>query len=113
MDILRGKTPDVVDKEFWAHLLAYNLTRRLMNKSGAQHKVDALRLSVKSGIQLLLSWWRSSTGKEMLLVLLSQEILPNRSGLIEPRVKKRRPKSFPLMTKPRNILKQRLFASQA
>lgn len=30
MDILRGKTPDIVRKEIWAFLLAYNLLRTLM-----------------------------------------------------------------------------------
>src|SRR5262249_58457138 len=27
MDVLRGKSPDIVRKEVWAHLLAYNLVR--------------------------------------------------------------------------------------
>jgi hypothetical protein len=34
LDVCRGKSPDVVEKEFWAHVLAYNLLRRLMWESG-------------------------------------------------------------------------------
>ncbi len=30
MDILRCKTPDMVHKEIWTHLLAYNLLRTVM-----------------------------------------------------------------------------------
>lgn len=30
MDILRGKNPEIVRKEIYAHLLAYNLLRTLM-----------------------------------------------------------------------------------
>jgi len=30
MDILRGKTPEMVRKEIWAHLLVYNLVRTVM-----------------------------------------------------------------------------------
>ena len=30
MDVLRCKTPEMVRKEIWAHLLAYNLIRTVM-----------------------------------------------------------------------------------
>jgi hypothetical protein len=45
MDVLRGKSPEVVEKEFWAHLLAYNLLRRSMWEAGLLGGVKALALS--------------------------------------------------------------------
>ena len=37
MDILRGKTPEMVRKEIWAHLLAYNLVRTIMAQAALIH----------------------------------------------------------------------------
>ncbi|MEM6448230.1 MAG: IS4 family transposase, partial [Cyanobacteria bacterium P01_D01_bin.123] len=45
-----------------------------------------------------------------LVVLVARQLLPLRPGRIEPRVRKRRPKPFPLMTQPRSTLKRRLAA---
>ena len=36
-------------------------------------------------------------------------IIPIRPHRVEPRVKKRRPKSFPFMVKPRHVLRQQLL----
>ena len=36
-------------------------------------------------------------------------VLPSRSGRVEPRVRKRRPKEFPLMKKPRAELRKALL----
>ena len=47
MDILRGKTPEMVRKEIYAHLLAYNLLRTLMWEAGTIYQVDPLRLSIQ------------------------------------------------------------------
>jgi hypothetical protein len=117
MDVLRGKSPEVVKNEFWAHILAYNLTRRLMNKSGERYKVEALRLSFKGAIQHMLIWWsipgsnnRRNPKAANLLFLISREILPDHSFRVEPRVIKRRPKDYPLMVKPRSIYKEALLA---
>ena len=40
MDILRGKTPDMVRKEIYVHLLAYNLLRTVMWQAGKQKEVN-------------------------------------------------------------------------
>ena len=37
MDVLRCKTPEMVRKEFWAHLLAYNLIRGVMAEAARRH----------------------------------------------------------------------------
>ncbi len=52
MDILRGKTPEIVRKEIYAHLLAYNLLRTVMWSAGTTHNVDPLCLSLQGTRQL-------------------------------------------------------------
>lgn len=53
MDVLRGKTPKMVRKEIYAHLLAYNLLRTVMWEAGTLHQVDPLRLSIQGTRQHL------------------------------------------------------------
>ncbi|WP_250126516.1 IS4 family transposase [Chroococcidiopsis sp. CCMEE 29] len=53
MDVLRGKTPQMVRKEIYAYLLAYNLLRTVMWEAGTTHKVDPLRLSLQGARQHL------------------------------------------------------------
>lgn len=53
MDILRGKTPEMVRKEIYAYLLAYNLLWAVMWEAGILHKVDPLRLSIQGTRQHL------------------------------------------------------------
>ena len=47
MDILRSKTPEMVRKEIYAYLLAYNLLRTVMWSAGTKAEVDPLRLSLQ------------------------------------------------------------------
>ena len=114
MDVLRGHSPAVVEKEFWAHILAYNLLRRLMWESGVIHGVLPSGLSVKGCIQHLLSrwalFWRNGFLESLgaLLFAIALEEVPHRPGRVEPRVRKRRPKNYSLMTKPRHELKKML-----
>ena len=114
MDVLRGHSPNVVEKEFWAHILAYNLLRRLLWEAGIMNGVSALALSVKGAIQHLLARWALFWHKRLLenlgqtLMVIALEIVPQRPGRVEPRVRKRRPKNYTLMTMPRHKLKQRL-----
>ncbi len=58
MDVLRGHSPEVVEKEFWAHVLAYNLLRSLMWDSGERYGTLPGKLSLKGAIQHLLPHWR-------------------------------------------------------
>ena len=117
MDVLRCKTPEMVRKEIWTHLLAYNLIRRLMWEAAALHPAQARRLSFKGTIQhvlslrdLLVCRQRKRPSLAMLLTLVSEQVVPFRPDRIEPRVRKRRPKNYPLMTQPRSQLKAALGA---
>src|SRR5205823_14328192 len=53
MDVLRCKSPEMVRKEVWAHLLAYNLIRGLMAKAAEEFGGDPRDLSFKGALQAL------------------------------------------------------------
>jgi IS4 transposase len=46
MEMIVAKTPAMVQKEIWMHLLAYNLLRTLMWQSAQPAQLPALRLSL-------------------------------------------------------------------
>jgi len=84
-----------------------------MWEAGIMGSVKALALSFKGAIQHLLPRWGMLWNEwkralDDLLALIALEVLPHRPGRVEPRVRKRRPKNFSLMTKPRHILKKML-----
>ena len=103
MNILTCKTPEMVVKEIWVYLLAYNLLRVLMAQSAAHSDLLPRQLSFKHCLQL----WLCSLSKidlmdkqniEQLMYLFSQKKVGNRPGRLEPRAVKRRPKAYPLLT---------------
>jgi len=112
MDILRGRTPEMVRKEVWAHMLAYNLVRSVMWDASAIDSTPVRRLSFKGTIQYLLSL-REVSGRpgppgralEWLLQFVATQKVPYRPWRFEPHVRKRRPKKFPLLMEPRSQLK--------
>ena len=53
MDVLRSKTPEIVRKEIYTYLLAYNLLRTVMWSAGTTHSVNPLRLSLQGARQHL------------------------------------------------------------
>lgn len=119
MDVLRGKTPDVVRKEILMHLLAYNLIRCLMWQAARRHGRDLHRLSFAGTVDrlnaILPYWWmaRSVEGRRrlqrILLAWLASDLLPHRPDRIEPRAVKRRPKEYPRLTRPRTEMKRILL----
>lgn len=122
MDILRAKSPAMIDKEIAAHLLAYNLVRGLMARAAAGVEVIARALSFKGALQLLLAFQqhlRWSGRKSMalmrahLLGAIGLMILPIRPGRVEPHAIKRRPKNHALLTVPRNIARERIMQMRA
>lgn len=114
-----GKTPEMVRKELYVYLLAYNLLRTLMWEAGTTHGVDPLCLSMQGTRQHLdnfipqlaaASGKRSTRLYRSLLKLIVHKPVPERPGWSEPRVRKRRLKAYPLMRQPRNVLRQKLVA---
>src|SRR5437763_8102846 len=56
MDILRCKTPEMVRKEIWAHLLAYNLLRTVMAVAAAENDVEPRQISFKGAKQAVTAF---------------------------------------------------------
>jgi Transposase DDE domain len=110
MDVLRCKTPEMVRKEIGMTLAAYNVVRALMVRAAKEHDRIPCRLSFKGALQSLLGFaekLRESSAKkrdwlwEIILEGIANDEGGNRPDRIEPRARKRRPKPYPLLTKPR------------
>ena len=117
MDILRCKTPEMVRKEMWTCLLAYNLIRRAMLQSAQEAGVSPRTLSFTAAVQTIgTSWLLMALGDDALaarlvdaaLASMAMHVVGNRSGRLEPRAIKRRPKEHALLTQPRAEAKAEL-----
>jgi len=112
MERLRCKTPEMAIKELWVYLLAYNLIRLLMTQAALLADQIPRQLSFKHTVQLWISWQSRGGGIHdavcirALLVLIAEPRVGLRPGRIEPRALKRRPKSYPLLTKPRRLAQE-------
>jgi hypothetical protein len=117
MDVLRCKTPEMVRKEIWAHLLVANLIRGVMAEAARRHGVIPRELSFQGARQTMegfrgeLSHARPADA-EVLRGVAWKAIASHRVGdrpdRVEPRVRKRRPKNYPLMHTPRPKPRKRL-----
>ena len=109
MQALSCKTPDMAIQQTWVYLLAYNLIRLIMAQAAVPADCLPRELSFKHSLQLWVAWGHSQVGAASaekipdLLVLITQQRVGDRPGRIEPRGIKRRPKNYPLLTKPRSI----------
>lgn len=110
MGILRCKTPEMVRKEIWAHLLAYNLIRQIMLKSAVKYNKNPREMSFKLALQCIFSFAQvgvfcSGNGDiyEKMLKAIATKKVGNRPGRSEPRKVKRRPKAFPRLQKARQL----------
>lgn len=107
MDALRCKTPELVRKEIWACLLAYNLIRQKMCQSAQEQEVSPRSLSFTNALQTVAAGWMvmplldDNTQDVLLkieLVSIASKRVGDRPGRVEPRAVKKRPKAIPLLT---------------
>ena len=114
MDILRCKTPEMVRKEIWTHLLAYNLLRTVMAVAASESKVEPRKISFKGAKQALTAFApkREAARPEerarlvgAMLKAVGCHRVGNRPGRWEPRARKRRPKPSKRLNQPRHIAK--------
>lgn len=119
MEYLSCKTPEMARKEFYIHLLAYNLVRTIMYQSSVEYGGEPPGISFQATIQHLhnFSYALAYADAEILdclyrtlLYLVSKEQLLIRPGRVEPRLKKRRPKDYKYLHKPRRQLRMELTA---
>ena len=117
MDILSCLTPEMVRKELYTYLLAYNLLRTVMAPAGTRERLNPIRLSLQATRQHLNNFTPKLTSStkvcrqklyQTLLELVANSYQKKRVGRVEPRVKKRRPKVYPLMQEPRHVLQTKL-----
>src|SRR5262245_46898956 len=102
MDVLHGKTVPGVLKELTVFAIVYNLVRLVMWQSATLQHTAVERISFLDALR-----WLSAPDTGMPLGVLI--VNPARPHRVEPRVKKRRPKPFPLMIKPRRELRQQML----
>jgi Transposase DDE domain len=116
-DRLSCQTPAMVHKEIQMHLIAYNLIRALMGEAALIGDVPLDRISYKSTLDAAHHYSQAMANipirhrkrrlalyAEMLATIASDPV-PNRPDRREPRCQKRRPKSYPFMTRPRHQMK--------
>jgi hypothetical protein len=118
MDMLLSKTPEMVRKEIWMTLLGYNVVRALMVRAALAHQREVRQLSFKGALQTVQEFGpglrnTSSPGRPWLWRVLLSSIAADEEGYrpdrVEPRARKRRPKPYPLLTKPRKQAKVALL----
>jgi hypothetical protein len=114
MGVLRCKTPEMVRKEIWAHLLAYNLLRTAMAVAAEENGIEPRQVSFKGAKQTVTAFApkieaarpedRETLIKAMLVAIASHRV-GNRPGRWEPRARKRRPERAARLMQPRDIAK--------
>jgi len=121
MDILRCKTPELVRKEIWTHILAYNLIRTIMAQAATKHGIEPRSISFKGAVQTLeafqpviaIQGQHDSTLRaslyEQLLDAIAVHRVADRPDRFEPRLRKRRPKHYGFLRKPRREVKRGLL----
>lgn len=113
LDVLRGLSPAMIERELWMHALAYNLVRALLLESARAHDVPMARLSFKGALDALQAWAERALvsrrhrrhARCTLLARLASDQVPLRPGRSEPRARKRRPKDYQLLNRPRRLMR--------
>jgi hypothetical protein len=117
LDHARCKKPEMVQREVWVTLLAYNLIRSVIASAAALHDKQPRQIGFTLACQTILSsWMLLATGSccnvqtltACALERIAANEVANRPGRIEPRVLKRRRHRYPLMRKPRHTLRAQL-----
>ncbi len=114
MEFLRCKTPEMVHKEIWAHLLAYNLLRTAMAVAAGENGIEPRQVSFKGAKQAVTAFApkiEEARPKDRpalidaMLAVIAYHRVGNRPGRWEPRARKRRPKPGKRLGQPRRVAK--------
>ena len=110
MEMLRCQSPEMVEKEIAVHLLAYNLIRATMAGAAKINDKHPRFLSFRAAVQLVNKsaiQFAHLTGSTLencqikILEKIAATAIGGRERKNQPRAIKRRPKAYPLITKPR------------
>jgi Transposase DDE domain len=118
MDVLRCKSPDLVEKEIWVHMLAYNIIRTFMATAAIKNGVKPRELSFTGTMQAIAAFrdsfrhadpQRRAQLWDAILVVIAYDRVGDRPGRVEPRCKKRRPKPYRQLNVPRDQARNALL----
>jgi hypothetical protein len=121
MDILRCKSPDMINKEVAVYLLAYTLARALIAQAASLAHCTARALSFKRSVQILEAYqqqlrYAGARRTELMIGCVLGTIahirLTSRPNRVEPRAIKRRPKPHDLLLVPRDLARAKLIAQR-
>ncbi len=113
MAVLRSKSPEMIRKEILLYFIAYNLMRGLMAEAACVHHLPEARVSFKGAVDQFRAWLPGLLGstagpragakrRAEYLRMLVDCLVVERPGRSEPRAKKRRPKNYQLLSRPRH-----------
>jgi hypothetical protein len=120
MDVLRCKTPELVRKELWTHILAYNLIRTILAQAADRHQLEPRSLSFKGALQTLAAFQPmiALTAEhdaaqrlelfQSLLDAIATHRVADRPNRYEPRLVKRHVRNFAHLRKPRAQIKREM-----
>jgi hypothetical protein len=114
MDDLMVRSPEMAEKTIAMFMIAHNLIRWTMLQAALRANTGLQRLSFKGTLDILEHWKSEMKNREKpserrkhwlhMLDLIAEDKNPHRPGRSEPRIKKRRPKKYQLLTRPRHIM---------
>jgi hypothetical protein len=112
LDVLRCRSPELIEKEVALQVIAYNLVRALMLEAAWTHGVEPQRLSFKGTVDTLRQWtplmaptlFAFKRTRQELLRVIAADRVPDRPNRCEPRARKRRPKPYQWLTRPRHLM---------
>jgi hypothetical protein len=117
MQMLRSRTPEMLQKEVYAHLIAHNLLRATMAQAASAHSLPLERISFKGTLDALrqftqaISQARTRTKRSQLWAKLLQTLatdrVPERPGRREPRAVKAVKNKYPRLSRPRHLFRDR------
>ena len=125
MECLRCKSPELVHKEIWTHILAYNLTRSLMAEAASKTATSPRTISFKGTLQILEAFqslisftpFRTAAGRlevlERFIECVATHRVADRSDRIEPRRLKRKYNRFESLSVPRDEAKRQILKGLA
>ena len=95
MDVLRCQSPEMVRKELWVHLLAYNLIRAAMAQAAVELEVLPREVSFKGAVQAVTAFAErlleadagaSAELHAWLLLVIASQAVGDRPDRVEPRL---------------------------
>jgi hypothetical protein len=111
LDVLRTKTPELIEKEIYMQAIAYNLVRAVMVMSADQYNEDLQRMSFKGTVDTLRQWVGFMRARDQkllntrwhdMLTAMAADLVPERPNRTQPRAVKRRSSKYQLLTTPRD-----------